>query len=331
MVATPVQMLWASGQDAPAFLQGMCTQQLNTLQGGEGAWTLFLNRKGGLITTARIWKSPGMVPGFDIPVEPDCFLMVVPPGRQAALLKHLRKHVVSEDVELRPELAPLYLLELAGPMAHQGLVHLEALAKAHKEFLLHFPGSLGGVALLASKRMGEFWAPAAFPCLDEATWEGLRMEYGRATWGKELEAGALATEFRLEWAIHPDKGCYVGQEAVARTTFRTAPRQQLGAFVFEGALLPRGTPLWHEGQKVGKVLSCSLSPAFGSPLALAHVLRACTEPGQYVHTAEGLRLCAVELPLWNSPKNPKHAQPKPAKPLVHGSEGSVRESEGEDE
>jgi folate-binding protein YgfZ len=143
-------------------------------------------------------------------------------------------------------------------------------------------------------------ASEAFPCLEEAYWEGLRMEYGRATWGKELEAGFLASEFRLGWAIHPSKGCYLGQEAIARTTFRTLPRKRLGAFLFEGALLSRGTVLWSQGEEVGQVLSSSMSPAFGSALAMARVGRAHTEPGQVLNTAEGRSLRAVELPLWKA-------------------------------
>jgi len=301
LAVTPARLLWASGKDAPAFLQGMCTQQLNTLQGGQGVWALFLNRKGGLVTTSRIWKSPGVVPGFDYRVEPDCFLLVVPPERQLALLRHLQKHVVSEDVELRLELAAICVLELTGPLAHKGLSLLETLALEHREFLLPLPGSLGGVAWIVSKRLGEQLVPAVLPCLKEADWEGLRMEYGRAAWGKELKAGSLATEFRLDWAIHPAKGCYVGQEVVARTTLRALPRKRLGAFVWEGrALLARDTALWSQGKEVGRVLSSSFSPTFGSGMAMAHVLRAHTEPGQLLHTAEGLPLRAVELPLWKS-------------------------------
>jgi folate-binding protein YgfZ len=278
----------------------MCTQQLSGLSGGQGVWTLFLNRKGGLLSTARLWKSPGFKPDWEVCVEPDCFLLVVPPERQEVLLGHLQKHMVSEEVELRPDLSTAYVLELTGPRAHEGLVLLEALAQKHREFLLRVPGSLEGAALLVSKRMGEQLAPAAFPCLQEAHWEGLRMEYGRAAWGKELEAGFLATEFRLGWAIHPSKGCYVGQEAVTRSTFRTVPRKRLGAFVHEGAVLPRGTALWSEGEEAGQVLSSSMSPAFGSALAMARVWRAHAEPGQVLKTSEGRSLYAVELPLWKA-------------------------------
>jgi len=297
LALTPAQLLWAGGKDALSFLQGMCTQQLNTLRGGQGVWSLFLNRTGGLVTTARIWKAPEFVPGFDCLAEPDYFLVVLPPEQQAPMLGHLKKHVVSEDVELRPELSSLYVLELAGPMAYEGLSSLTAMAQERREFLLRLPGSLGGLALLVSKRLGE-QLPTEFPSLEEAQWEALRMEYGRAAWGKELEAGCLASEFRLEWAIHYAKGCYVGQEAIARTTFRTLPRKRLGAFVHEGALLPRGTPLWQEGKEVGQVLSSALSPALGSALAMAHVLWGCAEPGQTLSTAGGQKLQAVELPLW---------------------------------
>jgi|GEM_PF-1297855 len=302
--ATFAQLLWVSGKDAPSFLQGMCTQQLNSLRGGQGVWALFLNRKGGLVTTARIWKSPGLAPETECFAEPDCFLVVVPPERQLALLKHLQKHVVSEEVELRPELSTVCVLELAGPLAHEGLSCLEAFAQKHREFLLPLPGSLEGMALLSSKRLAERLSPEVFPKLNEASWEALRMEYGRAAWGKELEAGCLASEFRLEWAIHYAKGCYVGQEVVARTTFRTVPRKRLGAFVFEGAPLPRGTALWSQGEEVGQVLSSSMSPTLGSALALAHVLRAHAEPGQALSTAEGLGLRAVELPLWKAAAAP---------------------------
>ena len=301
LAVSRARLLWVSGTDAPSFLQGMCTQHLGTLQGGQGVWALFLNRKGGLLTTARIWKSPGFEPHSNICEEPACFLVAVPPERQAFLLEHLRKHVVSEDIELRPELADVCILELAGPKAQEGLSLLEALAAQHTEFCLRIPGSLEGEAFLVSKRMGEQLVPQTCPQLDEAQWEALRMEYGRATWGRELEEGCLASEFRLEWAIHPAKGCYVGQEAIVRTTVRTLPPKRLGAFVLEGALPARGTPLFSEGEEVGQVLSASLSPAFGSGLAMAHVLRAHAEPGQVLSTPEGLRLRAVALPLWLSP------------------------------
>jgi folate-binding protein YgfZ len=153
-------------------------------------------------------------------------------------------------------------------------------------------------------------APAALAALDAAgvaggpaeLWELLRIELGLPRWGRELtddviaeEAGLLATH------VHLDKGCYPGQETVARVHNLGQVQRRLAGLRFEDEQLPPpATDLTTEdGRRAGQVRSGVHHPELGT-VALAYVRRI-VQPGQLVHAGE-VSGQVVELPFPTAPR-----------------------------
>jgi folate-binding protein YgfZ len=167
----------------------------------------------------------------------------------------------------------------SGEDALQLLVPAEAAAAVH--------GALTG----AAERLGAEWG-------DPAALEILRVEAGVPRAGAELGEEVLPAEARLvERAVSFTKGCYTGQEVVARMHSRARVGHLLvGLALSTGATLPaRGAALLHDGARVGELTSVARSPAAG-PIALGFVRAAHAEPGAELEV-EGGRARVVALPF----------------------------------
>ena len=130
--------------------------------------------------------------------------------------------------------------------------------------------------------------------------EVLRIEAGRPRFGAELGEETLPAEVRLgESAVSFTKGCYTGQEVVARMASRGRVGHLLVGLALEAgdAPLPApGTQLRREGTAVGEVTSSARSPEAG-PIALGFVRAAHAGPGARLELASGGEARIVELPI----------------------------------
>jgi folate-binding protein YgfZ len=119
--------------------------------------------------------------------------------------------------------------------------------------------------------------------------EAARVEAGRPLWGVDMDDSTLPQEANLEAlnAISYTKGCYTGQEVVARLHFRGHVNRRVVGLRVDGSMVPaRGTPLLgSEGKEVGDIRSAVMSPRFG-PIALAMIRRE-LNPGDTVNLAIG--------------------------------------------
>lgn len=114
---------------------------------------------------------------------------------------------------------------------------------------------------------------------DAALLELLRVEAGTPWLGRELDETVLPAEARLERAVSTTKGCYTGQEVVARLRTRGRVNHLLvGLRPASGDAPAAGTELRADGRRVGEVTSAVRSPRFG-PIALGFVRAECAEPG----------------------------------------------------
>ena len=130
----------------------------------------------------------------------------------------------------------------------------------------------------------------------EAAADCLRIERGRPRYGVDLDATVIPQEAGLnERAVSFTKGCYVGQETVARLYYRGKPNRQLRGLRALTPLAP-GAQLIHEGRAAGSVTSSANSPRFG-PISLAFVRRE-VQPGSIVSAGPALTAAeVVELPF----------------------------------
>jgi aminomethyltransferase len=298
------------GEDRVSFLHGMVTQDVTGLAVGHSAYAAFLTAKGAMVADARILK------------RPEDLLLDTEPGRGAPVREFLERYLVSEDVELET-VTDLALLALRGPSTQTLLQTWNPkipvlAAEAAQAFPLRSSeeGPDGwaiatptGVDLLVPNRLaqevaeGLLRAGAAYGLrlAGKQAQEWLRVEAGVPRYGQDMDEKTIPLEANLQRAIHYQKGCYIGQEVIARATYRGHMNRKL-----VGLLLGENRPAPHAelkvgDRKVGWVTSVIRSPALKQEIALGYVHRDFLTPGTALQLAEsGASVTVAELPFVKS-------------------------------
>ncbi len=291
-----------TGTGAVEFLNGQVTNELTTLSPGEGCYAAFLTHKGKMLGDLRILAAGG--DGEQTPRE---LLLDTERSTLQALFDMIRRFKVGYEVELHKRTLESGLLSLIGPQAAAipGAEALPDVEHAHMEVtvdrltvrairtnvgvdLLCEAGDLEQLKSLVGER-------GAVPVGEEAV-ECLRIESGRPRYGVDLDESVIPQEAALnERAVNFTKGCYVGQETVARLFYRGKPNRHLRGLRLSAAA-EAGEELRLGERVVGSIGSSALSPTFG-PIALALVRRE-AEPGSALDVGEsGLSAEVVELPF----------------------------------
>ena len=296
---TPVR---ATGADRVTFLQGMLTNDVAALTPGAGCPALLLTIQGRITADVRVAALA------------DALLLDVDVRTRAALVEALEKLIIADDVELRAPSEPLALIGIEGPAAARLLPDAAGLAPyAHAAlglagvpvrvqrasevrgpgFVLHVPAARAAAAwdVLA--------AAGARPCGMEAI-EARRVEVGVPRIGVDMDGTTLALEVPVEDAISATKGCYLGQEVVARGTARGHVNRRLVGLRLEGPEPPPGAVLVRDGKEVGRLTSVARAMGVGGLAALGFVRRECWEPGSELEVRHGQALTrarVAELPL----------------------------------
>jgi folate-binding protein YgfZ len=292
-----------TGADARSFLQGQVTNDVEGLSGGQGCYAAFLTPKGKMLGDLRILDA-----GEEVLLDTERVAL-------QGLFNMIRQFSLGYDVELHKRTLERGLLSLIGPEADgiAGAADLGTLGTdEHAHMLVEVPGSGVtarairtdvGVDLLCSseelERLRAALADAGAVAVDEAAVEALRIERGRPRYGIDLDDSVIPQEAGLnERAVSFTKGCYVGQETVARLYYRGKPNRQLRGLRLSGGASP-GDELSFEGRVVGRLTSVAESPRVG-PIALALVRRE-APPGTHVAVGsgdrEGRTAEVVELPF----------------------------------
>jgi folate-binding protein YgfZ len=286
------------GPDAPEFLQGQVTNDVTALEPGQGCYAAMLNPKGRIVADMRILR-----------VGPERFIVDTEAGARDVVLRDLRMYRIGRQVEVAdtPERS---ILSVIGPrsdeVAEQALGTLPA-GEEHssneaEEDVFAVRTNAGIDVLSGTERasvLGERLAAAgAHPVSFDAA-EIVRVESGRPRHGVDMTADNLPAEAGIvERAVSFTKGCYVGQEPVARMHYKGHPNRHLRGLRLAGPA-EAGADLRASGKAVGSITSVVLSPALGR-IALALVRRE-VEPGQEVAIdGSGAPATVVELPFANS-------------------------------
>jgi folate-binding protein YgfZ len=281
--------LLIGGAKAAETLTGLVTNDVASLAPGFGQYAAALTAKGKVIADVRIFA------------RADDFLVDTPAAAGPGFLAMIRKYVNPRLAKYTDVSAALRTIGVYGPRAHVVLAHtLEsqgapAAAAAelgalpdYSHVASTFEGSSVMVARVPDLGGGGFdcfvpaddaerlWsrlvAAGAAPAGREAC-EIARVEAGRPAWGTDMDEGVLAQEANLDelGGISYTKGCYTGQETVARVHFRGHVNRFIRGL--RGAEpIPRGAELFEGEKAVGTVTSSVVSPRFG-PIALAMIRR----------------------------------------------------------
>ena len=306
-----------SGSGAVEFLNGQVTNELAELRTGEGCYAAFLTAKGKMLGDVRVLAVGEGAGGAPAELALDTERVAL-----QALFDMIRRFKVGYDVELHKRTVERGLLSLIGPesdrvagvapplAAAAGIEPEEAVWLASTEHA-NTPVTVRGIAALAirtdigvdllceyadAERVRHALLERAAQPVSEAAAECVRIELGRPRYGIDMDDSTIPQEAGLnERAVSFTKGCYVGQETVARLHYRGKPNRHLRGLRLS-APAAAGEEL-HLGERgVGRVASSAISPAFG-PIALALVRRE-AEPGTTVSVGEGdTSAVVVELPF----------------------------------
>jgi tRNA-modifying protein YgfZ len=288
-------ILVVSGAEAGEYLHGQLTNDVEALEPGEGAYAALLDRKGHMQADMRVLR-PGEGPDLWLDLEPEGF---------EAARRHLQMYKIGREAEVTDLSGERSMLSLIGPRAVEiaGSAPLpenacEAVTAGGARCLA--VGTPEGIDLLVEAaerdRVREaLLAAGAVPVSPEAA-EILRVEAGRPRFGAEMGTGTMPAEAGIvERAISFTKGCYIGQETVARLHYKGKPNRHLRGLRLS-APVPAGAGVWVGEKEVGKLGSAVVSPALGS-LGLA-ILRREAEPGAEVTVGEdGVTAEVVALPF----------------------------------
>jgi tRNA-modifying protein YgfZ len=287
-----------TGAAAKAFLQGQVTNDVEALTPGTGCYAALLSPKGKMLGDMRI---------LDAGAE---LLLDVERSALQAIFNVLHRARVGFDAELHKRTLQSGLLSLVGPDARRiAGPEAERLPQAeHANAAAEIDGvatrvvatdvgidlicDAGQTASLAAALTAR-GAHAGGEELEAAA-EVLRVERGRPRYGVDLDDATIPQEAGLnERAVSFTKGCYVGQETVARLFYKGKPNRHLRGLRLS-APQPTGTELRLDGKVVGRLGSVVDSPAHG-PIALALVRRE-AEPGAALAAGEATAT-VVELPF----------------------------------
>jgi folate-binding protein YgfZ len=268
--------LLLTGADVADFLQGQVSNDVEALAPGQGCYATLLTAKGKIRCDMRILRGP------------DWFLVDCEPQALPVLEHLVRVYSIGRDVESRPDERRLW--SILGPAAREALDEPPAAAE-HS----HSDGELG---LYVATDLGVD-VVGEQPDLPEApaeVAECLRIEAGRPRLGFELGDDVIPQEAALnDRAISFTKGCYVGQETVARLYYKGKPNRHLRGLRLSTPA-ERGQPVVAGEREVGRVASTCVSPTHG-PIALA-LLRREVGVGDSVQVGDGGAVAeVVELPF----------------------------------
>ena len=278
LVDLPRDFVRVAGPDALTFLQGQLSQDV-ALAPGRSAWALLLQPQGKMVALLRFTRT-----------GEDEFVLDTDAGWGPSVAERLNRFKLRVKADLEP--LPWRCLALRGPRAHEAAAGAAGLA-----VVADWPG-LPGVDLI-----GEAPEPpaGARPCSLDA-YQAVRVEAGVPEMGRELDERTIPAEAGVvDRSVSFTKGCYTGQELVARIDSRggNVPRRLRGLVVATNVIPPPGASVTVDGKDVGQVTSVAESLERRAPVALAYVRRAVEPPAEGVVVWDGGRVPArIEaLPL----------------------------------
>lgn len=282
-----------AGPKAGETLNGLLTNDIAKLSPGSGCYAAALTNKGKVIADVRVFAR-----------EDGRYIVDTSAAAGPGFVAMVRKYVNPRLAKYRDISAEYGDLTTIGPATEGDAVPqipFASVAAPDGGLVARIPDfGVSATAIIAPRaflegRIGSL--RAEMPEMDTATSELMRIEAGRPLWGIDMDENTLAQEAALDRAdlnaISFDKGCYTGQETVARVHFRGHVNRTLRGLRSDAPLVSGALLLADDGKEVGEVRSVAQSPRLGA-IALSYVRREIEDGAQLtVKSGNGERRATV--------------------------------------
>ncbi len=285
-----------AGRDRQRFLQGMVTNDIKALQPGQGTYALFLDIKGHIQGDMKFYAFP------------DHVLMVLQHYIREKIITGLDRYIISEDVKMTDGTVDWAMFQLFGAQA-ASFLGSKGLENLPEELYSFREAVVAGVECSVI-RLGAGYAllcPAdsAVAVLDHLdvqpvgmrAFDVFRIESGMPLIGKDMDETNFPQEARLDAALNFNKGCYLGQETIARIDSQGHVNRHLMG-IASGTGLSPGDRLYKGDREIGKITSSTLSLLLNQPLSLGYVRREFAKEGEQVEAGNDRTTAIVrQLPV----------------------------------
>ena len=272
------------GHDRTSFLNNFCSNDVTPLEPGETCEAFLTDVKG------KVVAQPLVI------CRPHDLLLITVPHQAQAIITHLDRYILREDVHLEDTtLRRSFMVATFDPSSAD--LPQDALSikcnwfSSTPSFLIEIPGEVPSASLIEQLSGKGRLCQTAAP-------EAIRIEAGLPRFGIDFDQSNFPQEIgRDQQAISFTKGCYLGQETVARIDAMGHVNQQIAGLQFDDNRLPTaGTLLSYDGNTVGKLTSSAYSPRLKAPIALGMIRRGHYEVGEKLDSPFGT--ChVVALPM----------------------------------
>ena len=307
--------LLVTGSEAVQFLNGLITNDMKTLAENTAMPAIFPNVQGRLVASVRVIRladtptDKGPVPQFLLDTEAATYEQV---------LKMIEKFTFAGDFHVADQTATTAMISLQGKAATEIIATVleETVAtmkggsvlqtKWNDEAITVMRAALTGEdgfdLIVGSEQAAALWsslvAAGARPVGYDAL-EILRIEAGVPRYGKDMDETTVVTETNLDDAVSYTKGCYIGQEIIARIKYRGHVAKKFRGLVFDQfSKIDAPSPIRSvEDKEIGQITSTVFSPHVGQRLALGYVKYDYIASGTVVKASDGSMGHVVELPF----------------------------------
>ncbi len=245
--------LTLTGKDVQDFLHRMSTNDLQTLPPGEDRMTVFTSEKGRVVDMVHV---TGTGEGATLTASA---------GNGGALSAWLERFIIMEDVRITDCREEWQCVHLMGPDCPSVVTRLRK-ESPRSSPVREDMGSIPGFLLPPDTEVSQY------PEMDKATYETLRVEEGVPAFAREITEEFNPLESGLKKYVSFSKGCYIGQEVIARLDTYRKLQKVLTIFEFPGHTGPKLAPgkLSREGIDAGIVTSTVFSPSRGGWIGLGY-------------------------------------------------------------
>ena len=298
-----------SGGNSIQFLNGLVSNDIKSLQDGDGVLVAFPNLQGKLLALARVYR------------DGEALLLEVDGINREKIVRNLSRFIPAGGFFVRDLGMETGMISLQGPRTAELIAVLTGVEIGGIVGYRLLTGTIGATAvrIATHRRCGEVGCDIFVPMaglegvmqtileacsgyggrlVGEESFETARIEAGVAREGVDTGEDYIILETGLEDAVSYTKGCYLGQEVIARIHWRGQPARQLRGLLPDqpldslAELELRAMEGSQAGRKVGTITSATYSPALGRPIALGYVHRHYLTTGTVLEIFRGeTRLC----------------------------------------